>query len=616
MKTPSVFKHLVRNDKDVYWARPAWRSFLPSIFFIVLVAAANVAAPQLLKVGLGFDYLGVGAVQWLTIMGAAYALVRIAMKRHLSRFEVEVQEEKIQILTWKGLAPFETSRSLPESGVEFSFDYSFPMGWIFNYGNVSMRYIDRETGATWKNVANPSTIEKWIRHIYHGGLVESHATSDSDELYTVAEHENVFELKASNVKSVSLTKEYFSKLPPAKSPLNSADESPLGSDEKWCIAAEWDASQNVTKRDGSQRANPPRIVTWSPCGETLATSCDGFNVKLWTLAGESVGGGNRSGAYCDSESIFWSPDGKLLLKTGRSHVSIKNWWTISDKLGNILGDFIPYAWLHKCVHVELDQYFSPFRPHRNQFLVVKSVGTQGDGGTRDQVLNLYNTENLPQTHLKDRKSKTLMSRLYPKLSDEWLTSVKPSMTLMLGDRQVERFDWHPSGNFLALTARTTSDNSQQVLIVDFEKATIIGEVPSCAIGMKWSQCGRYFAFVEHINRHEDNCQRRTLLWDGSVLEAREATIEEMQQPWLKRLFNYDLDTSRGWFSCDARRKLEQDRGSDRSLVILNCDNKEVVTHVTEGFGVSDAAWSPTDPSCFVTVGGPEANNLLRIWRRV
>ena len=103
--------------------------------------------------------------------------------------------------------------------------------------------------------------------------------------------------------------------------------------ENWRVAIEWDASLKVRKRPDGTNTNTPLLITWSPQGDHLFTSCDAFGLSSWLDDGRWVGSHTEHHAYGHPIRCFVSPCGKYIFQQVRTGY---NYWHIFSRSGALL----------------------------------------------------------------------------------------------------------------------------------------------------------------------------------------------------------------------------------------------------------------------------------------
>lgn len=211
-----------------------------------------------------------------------------------------------------------------------------------------------------------------------------------------------------------------------------------------------------------------------------------------------------------------------------------------------------------------------------------------------------------------------------------------------------RFLWHPSGEYIAVCTGDWDDrHNLQVHVVHVRSGQIVGSIPATTTCLTWSPGGRYLLVKRWIqspaSRSGDG--RRVPeagVWDAALFNTLFGELEEiLSQPWaLHGLFSAPKTPDGTWgrsrntaLSADGRRMLIKEGTVITSVQRDGCSihpGEELARISPQAF--TYAAWSPTDPYCFATVGGedskehpetyeqwtpePQHGNLLRIWRGI
>lgn len=381
----------------------------------------------------------------------------------------------------------------------------------------------------------------------------------------------------------------------------------------WKVVKQWDACDERLIRPGKRRVHP-RLIAWSPNGRELATAADAWRIVRWCSDGSRIGDVDRA-SYGEPERLYWSPDGELVLLEARTAVA--EYWSVQNRDGlmvrSVQNDaaFLP----RESYGVDVDRMrnFSPWRPGAHQILMVRS-------GAR---LDLVSVEDLPAPlprEIRDiflipfiglilaflfnllRLAFTTIFRIRPKT----LAGVAPAVSITFGtlgalDQWIGPYAWHPSGQYVAVTTGPTYDDGsvRRVHIVSFDTAEIVTSISPAATAVRWSPGGRLLVCATHDGE--------LIAWDSHIWTLRALSDEERRHTWAQNLA--PLVGAKGALNADGTLYAENAPGG---LMIRKIGDEDGA--IVSGAGrVASVAWSPTDPTCFASVGGDEPCSA-RVWK--
>jgi hypothetical protein len=332
------------------------------------------------------------------------------------------------------------------------------------------------------------------------------------------------------------------------------------------------------------------------------------------LLGYAAGAHVMPYAYGTPDWHYVSQDGSLVLQ--RAHTAQNNWWSVYDRNARLLASGInPLRFwydqpLSKTASYSHD-WVNPWRPGSSQIAIVQDYHTLRILDARTlppprkgipgplivrQVANLMRSDD--STEILDR-AETVAALRFDGLG--------------VTDRAIMRFQWHPSGEYVAVNTGDHDDRSmRRIHIVHVHSAAIVASVPFTSASLGWSRNGRYLLYCKWTGQSVSPG-----IWDGEAWECR--TTEDdplLDEPWALHALFPCLGEQRDALSCDGRRML----GSDPEPGIYAAKRsgpwvvrgEQVAT--LDARRIAHAAWSPVDPTCLATVGGEDAPESLRLWR--
>jgi WD40-like Beta Propeller Repeat len=463
------------------------------------------------------------------------------------------------------------------------------LGGIFGLGHIVIRNENSEI--LWYNVRSAKQVAAKLELASSGLPIHGTTTTSADASQT--EHSASTLVTELSDSQTERSKALFMEAVTACLPPPSVKKAtPLSMNETWTVDYdEWDASHAVPKRGDGKRINNPTLIAWSPDGTELVTACNARTFTRWSVDGARIGG---NGAYDHASPAIrfcWSPDGNLVLLEGVNLAGLNRWWTIQDRRGEVLWKVKQLGTLgfdnSASSNLERTEYRNPWRPWRAQLLVSR-------GESHLDLLNVLETIDSPVASLD-----------FSRLDDR--------------DRRILRYHWHPSGEFLAVTVCDPSNEhlTRHVRIIHLGRGEIVASIPSISTGMGWSPDGQSLLFSMWTAPYTDNWQRETAMWDSGRWSHRELTEGEHDLVWVRRLHNNDLQNDHETLNADGSivlrygKLLHSQAWGQRVESASDC---EVIRELPR---YEHAAWSPTDPHCFATVGGDNnSSRMVRIWRLV
>lgn len=385
--------------------------------------------------------------------------------------------------------------------------------------------------------------------------------------------------------------------------------------EEWEVIAKWDAIPELPKKSTEWLLGGypeehfwPKFISWRPDGNRLYTSRDHICLTSWTLNGYRIGGKQVKPTYGWANRAYWSSSGRWVLYHGTNRFKYDDdVWSISSEEGELR------VWLNGGEHTgrfgrsrtdnsEAVPAFNPWRPYAEQFVA---------WCRRHRRFEMFDIAKFPA------KVEGPANRYVAQFVD--------LSTLPADDQQVETFSWHPSGRYLAFVAvihnPNTYDSVRRVHLLDWDSAQIVASTPPmihktqsdiCPYTVAWSPGGQWLILDEELKN----------VWDIQTGEILSLSERERRAGWARRL-EAMRHRPRGFArtSPDGERFLAphvlkaSEFGTDMNFEVWSTaevvDSGRVLMTLP---GVLDAAWSPSDPHCFATVGGDTAHRLVRIWR--
>lgn len=352
----------------------------------------------------------------------------------------------------------------------------------------------------------------------------------------------------------------------------------------------WNASHSVPERGDGKRVNPPSVLAWTKDGTALAIAGDAFGATSWTVHGERVGGGTLPQAYGTAIRVCASDDGRFTLLEGMT--GRNRWLTIQSGSEDFARRYcleLPLWGSYGMWDSALERLhgFSPWRAGTTQIVVSPSWST----------LEVLDVRELPEEN-----------------NHGDFPEVIPHIGVDLGNvdaraTSVARYHLHPGGDYVATTICDESDQrtSYRIVFVHLPTGRIFASIPRCVMGMGWSPSGREYLYSRWQSPNTDDWRRELCIWDSNRWESRPVETEEMSLPWIAPRKDFDLDVARQE-TCNA----------DGTVVLSESGELRSRNGRAEPLGLvprfAYAAWSPSDPSVFASVGGEDAPCSVRIWR--
>lgn len=387
---------------------------------------------------------------------------------------------------------------------------------------------------------------------------------------------------------------------------------PPATGDQWEIVSEWDTVPEAfllkierlrswfdLGRGYTEEDYQPKFVTWRPKTSQVYTFPDHVNGTLWNMAGEvcSTRGVKARHGYYSGVVLreYWADHADWFLCFGQPwHYASADGCSVysafADRAGWFVNDFGRFGISDSTpANVGPSPAFNPWRPFSAQFVMrsyqhgFKLCGIGAPNKETDSSLRVEQVMDI--------------SALDPE------------------DRNIESYLWHPSGRYLAYVSCVTNESTRQrvyrVNLLDWDAAQIVAStqslvwktyqdvVPRC---YSWSPGGQLLVLDAKLS----------MVWD-----VQAATIskmgEEEHSRWVQRLraATYaDQHNGRGYayISSDGERSLVYNQ-SNIAVVGTQSEMRCVLSK-----GARNAAWHPTDPNCFTTVGGDGSERMVRIWR--
>jgi hypothetical protein len=387
--------------------------------------------------------------------------------------------------------------------------------------------------------------------------------------------------------------------------------------ERWQVVAEWDAGHSVPKRGDGQKINPPSLVAWSPKGDQLFTACDAFGMTVWDTSGRRHEEVSNDAAYGYPRRFFISQrgySGRVLQETE----SYRNrYYYVYDFNARLFGEGANedlWGWVkHEGSKGAYWKYgLNPWRPRSDGELAF----VQEYSG-----LKFVDVNKLPQ------RSKSEKSSLHEAPAARTLKFD----SLGKGVSSIFSFHFHPSGEYVAVTTGDWDDATQRrIHIVHIDSAHVVARIPASTRELGWSPGGRFLLFKKWKLDANGKRTERLGVFDSHQFRASYDLSDDLySQPWVRLALSGENDTV---LSADGQRALTKLGASVASVMNEGCQIRagEELSQIAER-PFADAAWHPSDPHCFVTVGGEGSERypdtyrrdhdmphgrLLRIWRLV
>lgn len=371
--------------------------------------------------------------------------------------------------------------------------------------------------------------------------------------------------------------------------------------ERWEVVSECNASSVINSGGWFNKKTTtlaPKLLAWSPDGTQVAISCDINGILLWRTGGQQLQHfhnysedaiqGYTKGAIEKAwpNWIFWSADSSLILVLssisvmsiiGTVHLGNNSvgFWEADSRL-DILADVMDYY------DDRRTSTFSPWRP-----------------GTQEIMRIPRPRRSLQLVNLGSLSSSNRNLDLFPVRAIGFDSILSPG-------HEAKRFDWHPSGKYVAVTVGEGLD-SFQTLIVRTDDGEIVASTPSPTLSLGWSPGGRLL-----LLRMRDGTP---IIWDAQTFNVRPLSNAEKATRWAQRILDHqpDYQIRRGAThlpNADRSRVMERDSTSQGTILVRSIATRAVCKRLE----ATHAAWSPTDPYCFASIGGSDAPNALRVWR--
>lgn len=381
-------------------------------------------------------------------------------------------------------------------------------------------------------------------------------------------------------------------------------EPPTTDFELVCIC-ERDASYEAPKRSDMD-ASPPNLVSWNPRGDQFVTACDAHGMTRWTSDGRRIGGESKNPGFGDAIRLLWSRDGRYALLYGQT--TLTKVWTVQDASGSVMsyveahGHF-GYAPSNR-YNIDVGTACSPWRPGARHLAMVRCDG----------VLEVYDLADFPPEERNpvsrivfSSKNKRQASRI------KTLHDASPVHALDFRSfgglcRQISRFAWHPSGQYVAVTCEAQEDNhARQTHVVHVDSARVLVSAPVGHMLLGWNPGGDLLVLEGRARSNHLS------VWDSTRWEFRLLAAEERETTWGRRVSKFDKPLNADG-TRELRRRSPNPDGYSALSVVTHTGDDEHSVDLPNSIVPWGAAWSPTDPDLFATVSGNDSPRSLRLWR--
>jgi WD40 repeat protein len=367
--------------------------------------------------------------------------------------------------------------------------------------------------------------------------------------------------------------------------------------EQWRVEAEWTVLPGslptrwrawFTGSGYKEEHFRPSFVMWKPDGDTLYTAPDHNSVVPWDVRSRAAYREPCSRPSGVMLREYWSDDARWFLAYCEPRYS-------SERCGVFTSWGENCGWLANGVArfgmVGRDRgpspAFNPWRPFSERFV----------------------TREYPERFQLFRIGTDEKGRDRPEIED--VIDLAP---LDPDDKEIDSFLWHPSGRYLSYSSkllnRSTWHTVTRMHLLDWTTGRIVlSSEPVVArvaqdlrpICYAWSPGGAWLVLDDGV----------THIWDVQRNAISQLPSEAASSTWVRKLRAVQYPTDRygrgfALTSPDGLRRLHQT--GDRFVVESDRPGPR--------FSVSAcaAAWHPTDPDCFATVGGERKELMVRIWR--
>jgi serine/threonine protein kinase len=432
----------------------------------------------------------------------------------------------------------------------------------------------------------------------------------------------------------------------------------LQPDEKWTVEYGGDASHAVPKRYDGQTVNTPSLVAWSRDGRRLFTAADALGISaFWQHGGAPYGQDVHPGGHGNPRRFFVSQyvlgsERVLLLTDFNGH----KYYKLYDGWAHCAGEgWETDLWFGMQFGTDSSLNatvgFDPWRPGGHHELAV----TENFHDLK--LLDVRDIEGMTAAHagrvVRTRhrflnEMSEMIRELWPSRSDrpkrrwtafdDWMTARWLTFS-NLGDvdNVIHGFVWHPSGQYLAVNTGAIEDpRHRRIHIVHPDSAEIVASITSPSAALAWSPNGRYLLFKRWTTAPGGTLAADAGVWDAACFAPRLTNIEDLlDQPWARRGLHSAPLTPGKFGPCDTAlsedgmRMLVDDATAIAAVIREGCEIRrgEIVARIAEE-PYAHAAWSPTDPHVFATVGGKASKDdsdlypcrghkhgrFLKIWR--
>ena len=362
---------------------------------------------------------------------------------------------------------------------------------------------------------------------------------------------------------------------------------------------------------GSEYAISPEFMSWADNGEEILVACDQHGIRRYRLSERGLD--LRADHYSTRPPIAWRQLPKWCRWSVHPFLGLSPCYFIDIARIGAAGSDLLFVQLRNAEPVpidlsssrlrvggldaigNLDALGNPWRPGRMEMMMMDNEGRSSpDGGARAiGVCELVGA--LGGTGIRDNLTRRLE-----------LDDVLPP------GHYVRAYCWHHSGQFLAVAvgAQYPIESLVRVLVVEYMKGRVLAASSwkRCLVG--WLGTSGRMLLAQAADDPADGWT--FLVWTPASGEEQPIDLTNADTLARRLMLTFEEERSR---HSRARRA-----NADGSLWLDAYDGNFMVypTVGGEGHGRTEhkgtAAWSPTDPSLFASVGSIDGKAALRLWK--